>query len=465
MRTALPRNLFLALAASALVACGQQPAPKGGFAGFPPAEVSVATVTLKSIPVTFEYVGQTNGSKEVEVRARVTGILERKLFQEGTPVKAGQTLFVIDPKPLAAQTSAFEAELARAQAQKAQAEREASRLKPLAERRAVGQKEADDAASNVDLAVAAVRSAQARLNEIKLNLGYTRVVAPISGLSSRAPKSEGSLVNANETLLTTISQVNPIWVTFSIAENEQQGINRSVAGGRLTLPRDNGFDVTIRLSDGSTFPRKGRINFADTRINPATGTYEMRAEIPNADGALKPGQFVRVKLAGATRNEAIAVPQVAVLDGPQGKFVYVVERDKEGKDVAGVRPVVLGDWVVAGSESTTPNQWIVESGLKPGDQVIIDGVAKLRPGAPIKLAGAAAPGTPAASGAPAKDAAPGPPAPPGAPAKDSAPGSPAPPGAPAKDAPPTPGGPPAPGAPTKDAPKEENAKSKASPAR
>jgi len=445
------RNVLLALAASALVACGQPP-PPAGFAGFPPAEVSVAVVAPKSIPVTFEYVGQTNGSKEVEVRARVTGILERKLFQEGAPVKAGQPLFVIDPKPLAAQTAAFEAEVARAQAQKAQAERESSRLKPLAERRAVGQKEADDAASNVDLAVAAVRAAEAKLSEMKLNLAYTRVVAPISGLSSRAPKSEGSLVNANETLLTTISQVNPIWVTFSIAENEQQGINRAVAAGRLTLPRDNGFDVAIRLSDGSTFPRQGRINFADTRINPATGTYEMRAEIPNADAALKPGQFVRVKLTGAIRNDAIAVPQVAVLDGPQGKFVYVVERDKDGKDVAGVRPVVLGDWVVAGSDAARPNQWIVESGLKPGDPLIVDGVAKLRPGAPIKLASTPAPGSPPAPGAQVKDAAP-------------APGGPATPGAPANDAAPAPIGPPAPSAPAKDVAKKENAKTSVPPAR
>jgi len=475
-----PRSVVLALAAGMLAACGQQAPPQAGFAGFPPAEVSVATVTPRPIPVTFEYVGQTNGSKEVEVRARVTGILERKLFQEGAPVKAGQTLFVIDPKPLAAQTSAFEADLARAQAQKAQAEREASRLKPLAERRAVGQKEADDAASNVDLALAAVRSAEARLNEIKLNLGYTRVVAPISGLSSRAPKSEGSLVNANETLLTTISQVNPIWVTFSIAENEQQTINRAVAATRLTLPRDNGFDVAIRLSDGSTFPRQGRINFADTRINPATGTYEMRAEIPNADGALKPGQFVRVTLTGATRNNAIAVPQVAVLDGPQGKFVYVAERDKDGKDVAGVRPVVLGDWVVAGAGAARPNQWIVESGLKPGEQVIVDGVAKLRPGAPINLTSAPVPGGPPAPAAPAKDAASGGAATPGAPAKDAAPGGAATadapakdaaPGgaptaaAPAKDAAPASGGPPGPSAPAQDAAKKENAKSSAAPAR
>ena len=178
------------------------------------------------------------------MRARVTGILEKKLFQEGAPVKPGQVLFVIDPKPLEAQVAALEAEVARAQAQKAQAERELARLKPLAERRAVGQKEADDAQSNVDLANASVKAAQAKLAEVQLNLGYTRVTAPIAGLSSRAPKSEGSLVNANETLLTTVSQVDPMWIPFSIAENEQLALNRAVTEGRLTLPKNNAFDVT-----------------------------------------------------------------------------------------------------------------------------------------------------------------------------------------------------------------------------
>ena len=177
---------------------------------------------------------------------------------------------------------------------------------------------------------------------MQLNLGYTRVVAPIAGLSSRATKSEGSLVNANETLLTVISQVDPIWVPFNVSENEQLAINSAVADGRLTLPKDNGFDVAVKLADGTTLPRTGRINFSDTRINPATGTYEMRAEIPNRDHALKPGQFVRVQLRGAVRNDAIAVPQIAVLDGPQGKFVYVAGKDKDGKDVALPRPVTLG---------------------------------------------------------------------------------------------------------------------------
>ena len=390
------------VAALLVAACG--PSQQGGFQGFPPTEVPTFVVAPKAIPATYEYVGQTAGSKEVEVRARVTGILEQKLFQEGSPVKAGQVLFVIDPKPLAAQSAALEADLTRALAQKAQADREVARLKPLAEKRAVGQKEADDAVSNAELANASVKAAEAKLAEVRLSLGYTRVVAPIAGLSSRAPKSEGSLVTANDTLLTTISQANPIWIPFSISENEQLALNRSVAEGRLTLPKDNAFDVTVKLADGTTFPRRGRINFADTRINPATGTFEMRAEIPNADGVLKPGQFVRVSLAGAVRNNALTVPQIAVLDGPQGKFVYVADRDKDGKDVAAVRPVVLGEWATIGTDKL----WVVESGLKAGDKVVVDGLTKLHPGAPIVLAGSGPSAAPGATPAGAPKSAPAP---------------------------------------------------------
>jgi len=405
---------LVALAAAALLAaCGQQ--QHGGFQGFPPAQVTTMVVQPRTLPATYEYVGQTAGSKEVEVRARVTGILEKRLFTEGSWVKAGQPLFLIDPKPLQAQAAAAQAEVARVQAQVTQADREVARLKPLAEKRAVGQKEADDAASNGDLARAALKAAEAKAAEVNLSLGYTRVVSPITGLSSRANKSEGSLVTANDTLLTLVWQVDPIWVPFSVSENDRLGLERAVAAGKLTLPKDNSYDVTIRLSDGSTFPRRGKINFSDTRVNPTTGTYEMRAEIANADGALKPGQFVRVILKGAVRNNAIAVPQIAVQDGAQGKFVYVTGKDKDGKDVAVARAVTLGDWV----EVDGTNLWVVESGLKAGDTIIVDGVARLHPGSEIALGGAAPPGAPGspppAGKAPAKDAAPAKEA---APAKD-----------------------------------------------
>ena len=396
------RNLSTAVAAAFLMtACG--PAPQGGFHGFPPAAVTTLVMKLATLPVSYEYVGQTAGSKEVEVRARVTGILEKRLFTEGGSVKAGQVLFIIDPKPLEAQVAAVDADVARARAQLAQADREVARLKPLAERRAVGQKEADDAVSNAELARAGLKSVEARLAEVRLSLGYTRVSAPITGLSSRANKSEGSLVSANDTLLTLLWQVDPIWVPFNVSENDQLALNRAVAAGKLVLPKDNAYDVTVKLTDGSKFPRKGRINFSDTRVNPATGTYEMRAEIANADAALKPGQFVRVELKGATRINALAVPQIAVQDGPQGKFVYVTGKDKDGKDIAVVRPIVLGDWV----EADGANLWIVDSGLAAGDTVIVDGIAKLQPGGAIALGvpGGAPPGAPGKDAPAAKDGA------------------------------------------------------------
>ncbi len=400
MRLAFPiyRPAAALAVAAALAACGQS--QHVGVGGFPPAEVTTQVIAPRNFPVAFEYVGQTLGSKDVEVRARVTGIIEKRLYQEGASVKAGQPLFTIDPKPYAAQVAQAQAELVRAEAQKAQAERERARLAPLAERKAIGQKEADDAASNAEFAAAAVQSARAKLDELKLNWGYTNVVAPISGLSSRAMKSEGSLATANDTLLTVISQTDPIWVGFSVSENEQLRLTRAVAAGALALPKDNAYDVTIKLSDGSTFPRRGRINFADTRVNPSTGTYEMRAEVINHDAALKPGQFVRVVLRGAERKNALAVPQVAVLDGPQGKFVYVAAKDKDGKDIAQPQPIVVGDWV----DADGGNLFVIDSGLKAGDNVIVNGVARLQPGGPIKLATSApASGAPVApSGSPAK---------------------------------------------------------------
>ena len=395
-------RLAPAIAAALVVAaCGSGQQGGGGFHGFPPADVTLLTVEPRNIPVTFEYVGQALGSKEVEVRARVGGILEKRLFKEGAPVKSGQTLFVIDPKPFEAQSASAEADLARAQAQLAQAQREAARLKPLAEKKAIGQKEYDDAASAADLATASVKAAQAKLREAQLNLGYTRVVAPISGLSSRSVRSEGSLVASGTDLLTTISQTDPMWVQFNISENEKLRVERAVADKKLDWPSNEAMDVVLKLSDGTTLTRKGKINFADTRINTSTGTYETRAEFANADNALKSGQFLRVILNGPLRRDAIAVPQAAVLDNSQGKFVYVAAKDKDGKDVAMPKPVVLGDWVTGSG-----NLWIVESGLVPGDKVIVDGVAKIMmPGAPIKVGGPGAPGAGAApAGAPAAGA-------------------------------------------------------------
>ena len=383
--------ISIALVAAALSGCGDKAPAGGGMPAFPPAEVTTLTVQPQSYPVTFEYVGQGIGSKDAEVRARVTGIVEKRLYSEGSWVKAGQPMFEIDPKPYQAQLAAAEAEIARVQAEKSRAEREVARLRPLAERKAIGQKEADDAQSQAELAGATIKAAEAKAIEARLNLSYTRVTAPISGMTDRALVSEGSLVTANQTLLTKISQLDPIWIGFNISENERLKLERARREGKLKLPEgksgNGGYQVEIRLSDGSVFPRTGRIDFSDVRVNPQTGTSELRATVPNADGALKPGQFLRVVLKGAERPDAIAVPQIAVMEGPQGKFVYVVGKNEKSIDVATPRPIVAGDWSTVDGK----HLWLIESGLKTGDVVIVDGVARLMPGAPIKVAGA--PGT------------------------------------------------------------------------
>ena len=369
---ALVATLFL------LAGCGAGGDGKGGKghggpgAGMPPQEVNAMTVALQSLPETFEYVGQTAGSREVEVRARVTGILLKRNFDEGGRVKQGQSLFTIDPAQFQAAANRAQADVAAAQARLEQARRNAARLKPLYAEQAVSQKEYDDAVSAELIGEADLKAAQARLAEARLNLEYTRVESPVSGFASRALRSEGSLVSGPDVLLTTVVQVDPIWVNFGIPDTEQARLQKEAAEGRLKLPKN--FEVELRLADGSLYPQKGKLDFADVRISPATGTREARAEVPNANGVLRPGQFVRVILRGATRPNAVTVPQRAVLEGPQGKFVYVVDE----KGTAQPRPVEAGRW--AGDD------WIISAGLKGGERVIVDGVMKLGPGAPVKIA-------------------------------------------------------------------------------
>jgi len=391
---------FLLLVAS----CGQ--GGQHGFGGFPPAPVTLSEVKPVTVPVRFEYVGQTAGSKEAEVRARVNGILERRTYLEGGVVTAGQTLFVIDPKPYAVQADQAEAEVARAQSQLSQARRNLERLKALIGDNAISKREYDDAASAEEEATAGFKLAQAKLAEAKLNLSYTTVTSPVTGFASRAMKSEGSLVApGQDSLLTTVSQVDPLYVDFSVSENDRLHTSRLLAEGKLVAPdakKGGGFAVSLRLADGSVVPRKGKLAFIDARINANTGSYDARATFANADAALHPGQFVRVVLEGVTRPNSIVVPQRAVMDGPQGKFVYVAGKSPDAKDVALPRPVTVGDWV----ELDGSNQWIVESGLQPGDRVIVEGMAKIFPipgGAPIMMgpppgAAAAAPGADASKG-------------------------------------------------------------------
>jgi membrane fusion protein, multidrug efflux system len=373
------KQIVLLALVPALAACspsGGQEKGGGGHGGpgggMPPAEVSAVTVEAKSLPVAFEYVGQTAGSREVEVRARVTGILLTRNFEEGARVKKGQSLFTIDRAPYEAALARAQADVAAAEARAQQAARNAARLKPLYAEKAVSQKDYDDAVSAEAIGDADVKAARARLAEVRLNLQYTRVESPVSGIAGRALRSEGSLVSGPEVLLTTVVQADPIWVNFGIPDNEQSRLEKEAQAGRLTLPKK--FEVELRLADGSLHPVKGTLDFTDVRISPATGTREARAELPNAEAVLSPGQFVRVILHGAVRPNALLVPQRAVLEGPQGKFVYLVNE----KNQAESRAVQVGEW--------SGDAWIITGGLKGGERVIIDGLMKLGPGAPVRIA-------------------------------------------------------------------------------
>ena len=394
----MPRSAFRLLAplsaAFIAAACGPQGGPPPG--GFPPAVVAVKVVKPAAAPVEFEFPAQTAGSREVEVRARVTGILLKRNYEEGARVRAGQSLFTIDPASFEAAVARAQADVAGAEAGLAQASRNAKRLKPLVEAKAVSQKDYDDAVSAEEIAAAGLQSARTRLADARLNLSWTRVESPIAGVTSRALRSEGSLVSGPDVLLTTVTQSDPLYVNFGLSEAEQSRFTREAAAGTLAMPRDGHFEVALRLEDGTAYAKSGRLVFSDERYSAATGTADARAEVPNPQGLLRPGQFVRVILKGATRPNAITVPQRAVLEGPQGKIVYVV--GAQGK--AEPRPVGVGDWTGA--------DWIITSGLTAGDQVIVDGLMKVFPGGPVQVGdpNAPPPGAPGAAPAPKADAKP-----------------------------------------------------------
>lgn len=382
----------IAAASVALVACGEASHAQGAgaHAGPPPAAVAVVALAASSLPMSYEYVGQTAGSRDVEVRARVSGILLKRNFTEGGTVRKGQSLYSIDPVPFQVALAKADADVASAEAKLAQATRTLNRLKPLWEARAVSQREYDDAASAEQVARADLKGAQARRAEAALNLEYTRVEAPLSGAVGRSQVSEGTLVAGPGTLLTTLTQTDPVKVRFGIADTDQLKWRSEVTAGQLQLPPNQAFTVEVKLADGSVYPRKGKLLFSDTRVSGNTGTVEAEAEVPNPDGLLKPGQFVRVRLTGATMPQAMLVPTRAVLEGPQGKFVYVAADNK-----ALPKPVQVGEQV--------GDRWVINQGLAQGDQVIVDGMARIFfPGAPIVVAQAPAAGASApASGMPA----------------------------------------------------------------
>ena len=369
-----------------LAGCGRQAdaqqggghGPGGPGGGAPPAmPVAVVTARFSNVPVVIESVGRAEGSKEVEVRARVTGLIEQQRYHEGDRVKANAPLFVIEQAPFEIALAQARATLLQESARLEQARREAKRLGPLIEQHAVSQKDFDDAASAQRVAEASVAQAQAQLRQAELNLSYTRVVSPITGITGRAEKSQGSLVSPSDGLLTRVTQTDPIWVRFSFSESELAQLRGGSAGA-----------VKLLSADGTPLGGAGKLNFAGSTVDAQLGTVQLRAEFANPDLLVLPGQFVRAQV-HAGEERAVVVPQAAVFNGERGKAVWTV---KDGKALPA--PVDVGAWVGDG--------WAVRKGLNEGDAVIVDNLLKLRPGAPVAPHPASVPASAAAASAPAR---------------------------------------------------------------
>lgn len=371
----LPSRLALRIACLAgglvlLAGCDEKPVAPAR----PPTEVTAMTVAAQDTPVTLEFVAQTESSREVEIRARVAGFLDKRLYNEGELVKAGQVLFQMDPKPFEAALQSAQGQLAQQQARLEMARADLVRVRPLVKLGALSKKSLDDAIGNERQAQAAVLSAEGAVRTAQINLGYTTIASPLTGVSGSARQQDGSYVTPGEAgLLTHVSQVDPIYVNFSLSENEMLKYRSEIAAGQLRFPPNNAFEVEVVLADGSLVPDRGRLSFADFSFSEETGTFLIRAELANSKGLLRPGQFVRAHLKGATRPKAVLVPQRAVLQGPRSHYVWVIDNDGKPEQ----RVVAMGDW--------HGDDWFVSQGLRLGERIVVDGAIRVAPGVPLKI--------------------------------------------------------------------------------
>ncbi len=338
----------------------------------PPTEVTVVAATPTDVPVTWEYIAQVQSSRQVNIQARVNGFLDKRVYTEGSVVKEGDVLFQMDQKPFQAQLDAAVAALKQQEARLEVARLNLARTKPLTAAHALSQKDLDDATGAFLAAQAAVEQAKADVETAKLNLSYTTIISPVSGITGAAAQQDGTYLNITNSQLTTVAVLSPMWVNFSVSENEMQKTRDEVAKGLLIAPDKGAYVVEIILVDGSLFPQTGRITFANYEYNAQTGMFLVRVSVDNPTGLLRPNQYVRVHLQGATRPNAILIPQRAVQQGSKGHFVWVVGKDSKVE----ARPIRLGD--------AYDNDWFIFDGLQAGDQVVVDGAITLRPGEPVK---------------------------------------------------------------------------------
>ncbi len=339
----------------------------------PPPLVGTLELKKENVPLQATYMGQTLGYLSVEVRAQTSGILKRRFFKEGDYVYQGQTLFEIDPASAQAALDQAKAQLTVAQTEYANAQREWNRIQPLYARNAVSQKDRDTAKAAYDSAKAQVASAQARVNEAQIQLDYTNVVAPISGFTSLAARDEGDLITMDSqgSLLTTINQTDPMYVTFAIPSADMMRMKRLVAQGKAKVSTE-GTPARLTMLEGGVYQYPGFVTFVDTQVEPQTSVIRARAQFPNPESSLLPGQYASVTISGTSLEDVIMVPQTAVMNTAQGTMVYTVGKD----NVATLTPVTLGD--IFGSE------FIVTEGLEPGTVIVVEGTNKVRPGAPIQ---------------------------------------------------------------------------------
>ncbi len=338
----------------------------------PPAEVGVIKVRRADVPLPLTYAGRVAGFRNVEIRAQVGGIILKREFVEGSIVKQGDVLFRIDPRTYQAALDRANAQLAQTQATLTQTDENYRRIEELSQKQVATAKQLEDARAARDLARAAVQGAQAEIQTTKLNIEFTTVTAPVTGPTSLSSPPEGSLAQAQETVLTTITQLDPAYVNFSTSESEfveLRGINR--AREKPLTPAD--IEVALQFGDRAPFPVKGKLDVSASTVDPRTGTLQIRSIFPNANGALLPNQFVRVLLTGVSLQDVVVVPQKAVSQGPQGAFVYVVNSANDG---VMVRPIKLYREVAGGGA--------VKDELKDGETIVVDGVQRVRPGGPIR---------------------------------------------------------------------------------
>lgn len=323
----------------------------------PAAYVSVRSITAEDVPWPSEYQAIAAGSRAVDVRARVQGIIEKRYYKEGDFIKAGQLMFQLE-------RNQYEAIFEQARAAYSNADREWKRIRPLYAANAVSQKDRDQALSNYESTKAAMRQAQ-------INLDYCQVVSPVSGFTSKENYTVGNLV-ANNSLLTTVNQTDPMYIDFSIAATERMLRQQLQRSGRLKFPEGGHYNARLRLLDGRMFEGRGVIDFIDSQVEPTMGVIKARATFSNADGQIMPGQYVRIYMDGDVLINAVLVPQTSVLITNQGCFVMLVDANNVVKRI----PVELGPAI--------GKNYLVNSGLKGGEKIVVDGIIKVREGATVR---------------------------------------------------------------------------------